>query len=255
LVATILEEPPAEAGRQVIARAVAVLQTLEAQPVGLSMSQIARESGLPRTTVQRLVGALVAQHFLAVSGSGRVRLGPALARLAGAVHTDVRAVVHPHLEALRQRVRETVHLWAMADDDVVLVEQLVCDHEVCIVTPIGARFPLGCTAGGKAILATLTDTEVRRLTEGRLKACTAHSILSVEALLADLQEVRSQGVAYDLEEHVEDVCAIGTALHTGTADHFALCIAAPVRRFRDNRDRLKQAIIECRDRTNEDICT
>lgn len=250
----MIDEPAGETGKQVIARAAAVLQTLETRPAGLNMSQIARASGLPRTTVQRLVGSLAAQQFLSIDGTGRVRLGPALARLAAAAHVDVTAIIHPHMEALRQQIGETVHLWAATDRDTVLVDQIVGDHEVRVVAPIGVRYPLACTAGGKAILASLTDPEVRKLVEGHLTAHTPHTILSIEALLADLANVRSLGMAYDLEEHAEDVCAVGTVLHTTTNDRLALCIAAPARRFHNNRDRFAQAVIRCRNGINDDLC-
>ncbi|MDR3436359.1 IclR family transcriptional regulator [Telmatospirillum sp.] len=250
---TILEEQPTESGRQVIARAAAVLQTLEGRPTGLNMSEIARASGLPRTTAQRLVAALAAQQFLTVGGSGRIRLGPALARLAGAAHADVTTVIRPHLDILRQQVNETVHLWVAAEREIVLVDQIVCDHEIRVVTPIGARYPLGCTAAGKAILATLSDAEIARLVDGYLEPHTEQSIRSLDALMADLAVVRSEGVAFDLEEHAQDVCAIGAVLCTGTTDRFALCIAAPTRRFHVNRDRLRQAIARCREHIDADL--
>ncbi|MGC1305186.1 MAG: helix-turn-helix domain-containing protein, partial [Caulobacteraceae bacterium] len=72
------EESEANAGKQVIARAAAVLRTLENRDRGLTQAQIACDTGLPRTTVQRLVQALEAQQLVSSTADG-VRLGPALA--------------------------------------------------------------------------------------------------------------------------------------------------------------------------------
>jgi DNA-binding IclR family transcriptional regulator len=247
------EESTADVGKQVIARAVSVLRALEYQPAGLNMSQIARASGLPRTTVQRLVSALAMQDFLSVGESGRVRLGPALARLAAAAHADVRERIHPYLESMWRQAGETIHLWAAADHDIVLIDQIVSEREVRISLPIGTRFPFGCTAAGKALLADWPDDEIRRHGDSFLKPYTARSILSVEDLLLELADVRAQGVAYDLEEHAEDVCAIGTTLLGGSVDRLSLCIAAPVRRFHGNRDHLKQTLLLYRERINAEL--
>ncbi|MDR3671782.1 MAG: IclR family transcriptional regulator [Holophaga sp.] len=231
-----------------IARAVAVLQTLEGKPAGLNMSQIARDAGLPRSTTQRLVGAWVAQRFLVVDGNGRIHLGPALARLAVAARAETLATLHPHLEALRDQVQETVHLWAGFGPEVVLVDQVVCNQEVRVVTPIGVGLPCAYSAGGKALLAGLSDTEVRRLTEGRMVAFTPHSLTRLDALLEELAQVRAAGIAFDYEQHSEDVAAVGVALPNAGGDPLALCIPAPLRRFLEKRERLVEAILKCRDR-------
>lgn len=248
-------DPDQESGRQVIARTAAVLQTVGAHALGLNMSQIARVAGLPRTTVQRLVAALAAQHFLVIQKSGRVRLGPALARLAAKAYIGVTSVARPHLEELRRRVDETVHLWIAADGEMVLVDRVLCSHDVGIATPVGARSPLACNSGGKACLAELPEAEVLRLVAGRMPSVTVHSIVTPEALLRQLDDVRRTGVAFDLEEHIEDVCAVGALVRTGTSEQYAVCIAAPSRRFHQKRDGFVRELLACRDQIEEDLGT
>ena len=91
--------PAAEKSQvQVIARAAAILRALEDTPQGLSLGQIARKVLLARSTVQRIVAALEAEKLLiAASPNGRVRLGPALLRLAASVETDFVAIARPFL--------------------------------------------------------------------------------------------------------------------------------------------------------------
>lgn len=93
---------PAEKGQvQVLARAAAVLRALEGRSDGLSLGQLARALGLPRSTVQRIVAALQAEELLiAASPTGKVRLGPALLRLAASVETDSAVLAKPVLAAL-----------------------------------------------------------------------------------------------------------------------------------------------------------
>ncbi|MFN7633295.1 MAG: helix-turn-helix domain-containing protein, partial [Acetobacteraceae bacterium] len=81
---------------QVIARAAAILRALEEERQGLSLGQIAGRVGLARSTVQRIVGALEAEKLaVAASPNGRVRLGPALLRLAASVETEPARIARP----------------------------------------------------------------------------------------------------------------------------------------------------------------
>ena len=84
------EDRSAGAGVQVIARAAAVLRALEGKPEGLSLAQIAREVGLARSTVQRIVAALAAEDFVSEAQPGRgVRIGAGLARIAASISSNL----------------------------------------------------------------------------------------------------------------------------------------------------------------------
>ncbi|CAN5470067.1 IclR family transcriptional regulator [soil metagenome] len=243
---TGVHPPGEEASRQVIARAAAVLRTLEREPDGLNISQVARACDLPRTTVQRMVLSLQAEQFVAVA-DGRVRLGPALARLAAAAHLNVSQQIRPHLEKLARATGETVDLWVARGADAVLVDEVASSREIRVVCAPGVEFPMGTTASGKALLAALPDDAVRAAMRGRLIARTPRSITRMEVLLAELATVRTTGLAYDLEEHADDVCAVGVALRLGGAERYAIAVPAPARRFQASKDALSQALLRCRD--------
>src|SRR5216683_304471 len=95
-------DPPPEKNQvQVIARAAAILRSLEDEPAGLSLAQIAQRVGLARSTVQRIVAALATEKFLiAASPTERVTLGPAIVRLAAATRIDLAARLRPVLSHL-----------------------------------------------------------------------------------------------------------------------------------------------------------
>ena len=234
------------AGRTVIARVAAVLRTLEREPDGLTISRVARGAGLPRSTVQRLVAALNDEQLVSVA-EGRVRLGPALARLAVAAHLNVAQQIRPYLERLARETGETVALWVARGGQVVLVDQIVSRHELRVVTPLGVTLPMSCTATGKALLAQLPDDVVAATLGEHLEKRTANSITTLDALLGQLAEVRSSRLAYDFEEHVCDVCAIATALSIGAIERYAITIPVPARRFRQTQDALRLALLRCRE--------
>ncbi|WP_052365444.1 IclR family transcriptional regulator [Halotalea alkalilenta] len=239
-----MERSKDEGCRAVIARAARVLRTLEQAPAGLTIAQVTRASALPRTTVQRLVGSLAVEQLVAID-DGLVRLGPALMRLATAAHQNVRDRLRPHLEALARATGETVDVWALRDGAAVLVDQIVAQREVRIEVALGSRYPLHCTAPGKAFLAEWVDADIIALAERPLVAPTPHSTTSPQALLAEIQAIRRGGVAYDREEHAEDVCALACVVELGLAERHALAIPAPARRFGKNEIALEAALRQC----------
>jgi DNA-binding IclR family transcriptional regulator len=147
------EKNGAQGGIQVIARAASVLRTLENHPGGLSLGQIAKSVALARSTVQRIVAALATEDFVIAAGPGDVRIGPGLVRIAASVASNTADLIRPHLRALGDEVGETVDLAVLSGGSTVFVDQVPGRHRLVAVSAVGERFPLHCTANGKAILA------------------------------------------------------------------------------------------------------
>ncbi|WP_158915752.1 IclR family transcriptional regulator [Caulobacter sp. S45] len=238
------DESETNTGKQVIARAAAVLRTLENRDSGRTHAQIACDTGLPRTTVQRLVQALEAQQLVSSTADG-VRLGPALARLAASAHTDVLTLARPHMEAAARHTRETVHLSVMRGENSILVEQCPSDQMLRVVFRVGAALPMYCTSHGKAMLAQLSDDEIARCFNAPFEARTPRTPVSIAELLTQIEAIRPTGVAESLEEHTEGVCGVGTVIRTGTVDRYALSIGAPTHRFERGREALRATLLRC----------
>lgn len=232
-------------GKQVIARAAAVLKALENQRQGLSLGQLSKLADLPRTTVHRLVAALEAQQMV-ITGSDGIRLGPALARLAASAHTDVVAIARPYVESLGRRTRETVDVSVYRGLHAVSVDQYACDQELRVVSPVGTAFPVHCTAHGKALLAALEEDVLRRTLAEPLEQRTSATLLSVDAVLREVAQVRQQGWAIDEEEHARGVCGIGIHVASGLSEHYAISLAVPALRFREQLPGLKAALLQCK---------
>lgn len=232
-------------GKQVIARAAAVLKALENQRQGLSLSQIAKASELPRTTVHRIVTALEAQQMV-ITGSSGVRLGPALVRLAASAHTDIVAIARPYVESLGRRTRETVDVSVYRGLHAVLVDQYPSDQELRVVSSVGTAFPIHCTAHGKILLSAFSDDALTRLLTDPLERRTPATMVSIAAVLDDVGRAREQGWAVDLEEHARGVCGIGIHLRSGLAEHYAISLAVPALRFHENLEGLKAALLQCK---------
>jgi DNA-binding IclR family transcriptional regulator len=236
-------------GVQVIARAAKILRTLASHPEGLSISQLAREVDLARSTVHRIIIALEAEYFTIVATeSGRIHLGPGLAPIAAAARLEL----HSYLEELASEIDETVDLAILEDEHVLFIDQVAAvSRRLRAVSTVGSTFPLHCTANGKALLARLSPERIERLVPEQLEPFTARTITTREQLLKELKLVRSEGIAYDREEHTEGICAIGIVVPYTRNSMAAITIALPSIRFYHNERNLASALLQMSERIKQ----
>lgn len=235
-------------GIQVIARAAAILRTLETHRDGMSLGEIAKSVGLARSTVQRIVNALASEGFVSANGARSLRIGPAIAGLASAAGTNTADLVAPHLRALGDDVGETVDLALLAGGSAVFVDQVQGRHRLVALSAIGERFPLHCTANGKAILSCFSHTDTEELIDKSLAEHPQHKLKNRKALLREIEDARESHLAYDLGEHGEGICAIGTALLDGFGRPVAISVPVPVQRFAEAREALAEKLHHFREK-------
>jgi len=234
-------------GVQVIRRAVQILNALRDERDGASLSQIAERTGLARSTVHRLVGALESERLIATaSRSGRFRLGPAFSTYAQAAEFNFALDFHPVMSRLSQSLNETVDLAVLEHDHARIVHQIAATRRLYAVSLVGAVFPTYCTACGKALLAELPDEQVERVLGGRLERHTPHTVVDVDALLAELEQVRETRIAYDREEHTIGICAVGTSLTDAAGRVVAMSVPMPAQRFAENETAAAEALLAAR---------
>jgi IclR family acetate operon transcriptional repressor len=233
----------------VIARAARILRTLGESSSGMSLGQIARQSGLARSTVQRLVAALDAEQLVVSSGAaGRIVLGPAVLRLGTSMRADTPARLRAQIRTLSAELGETVDLSVVRNDRVVFVDQVQGAARLLAVSHVGASFPLYCCASGKAYLAGLADRDVEELIGRAYQQRTPSTRSTLEALLQDLHRIRESGLAIDEEEHTEGISAIGIGIGDDGGGWFGVSVQVPSQRFAAKREQIIEAIRAFSDR-------
>lgn len=220
------------------------MQTLRANPGGLSLGAIAKELGLPRSTVQRIVDALDRENLvLAPSTQSGVRLGPALLSLAAATRFEIRELARETMQALARETGETVDLSLADNDKVVFVDQVTTAKHLLAVSGVGRSFPLHCSANGKAVLASLDGAALAKVRKRvKLTAETENTITSWAVLEREIERIRAEGVAYDREENTLGVSAVSCALRVPTGELAAISIPAPTLRFVENEAALARVL-------------
>lgn len=166
-------------------------------PGRLTLAQIVRRTGLPRSSAHRMLERLVQLRWLRRSGRD-YELGMRLVELGSlAVHQDrlVRAA-GPLLGELHRATGLVAHLAVLDGPDVVYLDKVGDRMADAIPTRVGARQPAHCTAVGKAILAYRDDDADVDL----LVRKTKYSISTRAQLAAELAKVRARGAAFEREE-------------------------------------------------------
>ena len=232
---------PDRSGIQVIARAASILRALRDNTSGMSLGQIADKVTLPRSTVQRIVSALQDERLVIASGTGgTIRLGPELHALAEATRYSIVEECRLSLSELSNQLGETVDLSVLRGAGMIFLDQVPGTHRLRTVSSVGEVFPLTTTANGRAALARLSDDQARHLAEtewsrrGRRPDWTK--------LSAILHQIRSSGLAFDLNEHTDGISAVGAAFTDPGGEIHAISVPIPTSRFAERRPEVERAI-------------
>lgn len=238
-------------GIQVIARAAAVLRCLKDQPNGLSLGQIANEVSLPRSTIQRIVGALQEERLLMSATPGRgIRLGPELSSLAESARVDLSDMLRPYLKKLAQTTKETVDLAVLRGRRMIFVDQIPGTHRLRTVSSVGDAFPLCTTANGKSCLSKMDDTKILSLLLVEQPDLSSDEGY-VETFMAEINDARSTGLSYDRDEHTVGISAIGISFRDLQGNIYAITIPTPSSRFNDCEKHLEECLLKTLESINK----
>jgi DNA-binding IclR family transcriptional regulator len=203
-------------------RTVDVLEALAASPDRLTLGELARQLGFPKSSLHGVLRTLLARGWVRTDVTG-TRFGLGLrALLVGASYVDPDdsvAVLAPVLDDLSEHFGETVHLGRLDGLDIVYLAKRESVHPLRLFSAIGRRLPAHATALGKVLLAQRTDAELTRLLPTSLRRLTAHTLVTRTALLRDLRATRDRGYAVDHEENSEGIVCLAVAVpaRAGTA--------------------------------------
>ena len=186
---------------QTIDRIVAVLERVASVPSGLTLSEVARATGLAPATCHRLLTALAKSGLVERQESTKSwRPGIALIRIAAAVvpGEGLGPLVDRGLTSLRDQWQEFFFLGVLSDGEIVCARSIQSSetHRINISIPIGRRLVMHASASSRAILAELPAKEARRLVAARpRKSYTSRTITSIPAIMKELARVRERGYA------------------------------------------------------------
>ncbi|MBF8193287.1 helix-turn-helix domain-containing protein [Nonomuraea sp. K274] len=197
---------------QSLARGLTVIRAFSATEPELTLSQVARATGLSRAAARRFLLTLADLGY--VRNDGRLfSLTPRVLDLGYAYLSSLTLpeVADPHLERLAAEVRESASVAVLDGEDVVYVARVATARIMRVTISIGTRFPAHCTSMGRVLLAALPAERLEAYLEGaELRRLTSRTIVLPAALRAELDEVRERGwamVDQELEEGLRSIAA------------------------------------------------
>ncbi|MET8861379.1 IclR family transcriptional regulator [Nonomuraea sp. NPDC004580] len=197
---------------QSLARGLAVIRAFSAAQPELTLSQVARATGLSRAAARRFLITLTDLGYVRTDGR-LFALTPRVLELGYAYLSSLSLpeVADPHLERLAAEVRESASVAVLDGEDVVYVARVATARIMRVTINIGTRFPAYCTSMGRVLLAGLPAAELDAYLErAELRRLTSRTIVLPAALRAELDEVRGRGwamVDQELEEGLRSIAA------------------------------------------------
>jgi len=222
---------------QVLDRAMALVGVLSRAPGPVSLTKLAGEAGLHTASAHRILGALMAHGLIEKSGAGEYDLGVRWLEVGNRLRArlNIRQVAMPAMQQLAELTGETVNLIVRRGDEAVYVERVTGGQTMIqVVQVVGAHAPLHVTAVGKIFLAEDSASGVMGYAERTgLPAYTSNTLTSQEKLLAELDVIRREQLAYDREEAELGVACIGAPIRDAEGKLVAgLSISAPADRHK-----------------------
>lgn len=193
-------EPGASETPSILSKAFDLLRAFNPHERVMTLSELSRASGLPKSTVHRLLARLVELGAVEHHRTG-YKIGLGLLQLGSSTPANyMRDLAMPYLTKLHQWSGQTVHMAVLRQYDVVYLEKLAVSDSPSTISAVGARLPANCTAIGKALLARENLDDLQDFLPSPLPSMTPHSITDVESLIEHLRKVRAEGVARECEE-------------------------------------------------------
>lgn len=224
-----------------LARGLSILVALGGHPEGANGTEIARDVGLPVSTVHRLLATEVSLGFVSFDTSTkRYRLGFKVFELAHKVSSVVSLAdsARPTMRDLSKATGETVQLAVLSENRTLFIEKVGTEQAVGIRGSIGDSESVHATSTGKVLISRLPDDELDALIgSASFGAHTPNTITDPVHLRKHVEQVREHGYAIADEEFDVGVRAIAVPILDGRGQtRAAVCVSAPA--FRTSTDTL-----------------
>ena len=205
---TVLVERPRKSKSApvgVVSKVIQILELLDQSHNGLLLREIVNSTRINKSTAYRFLSHLESEGYVFRDSDGYYMVGPKLAKLGSGANyqaTLSRASASV-LEKLRSETGETVNLAVLDGSEILYLNVFESLHTFRMVSEVGRRRPLYCTALGKAILAYLPPEHQRKIISlTSFERFTPHTLCSDEELGRDLHKIHRRGYALDDEETV-----------------------------------------------------
>jgi IclR family KDG regulon transcriptional repressor len=199
-----------------VKRAIEILNLLEKSDKPMGLSEIARYVNYPKSSIFRILITLEKYGFVERdAGNNTFTLGLRISQLGIAKLNKMNLGYdsYKYMEELAKKTGESVYLAVLHNYRVVLIQRVDSPSMWSLVTKLGLRSPVHCTASGQVLISEFSDEELRELVKKvGLKKYTEKTITRITELKQRLKKVREQGFSVVDREYNPDLVAVAAPI-------------------------------------------
>lgn len=206
----------APVGSGTVKKALVVLEQVASFEKPVRFPEVLEISEFPKGTLYRLMKTLADEQMLSFNPDDQTySLGVRLIRLAHAAwkNASLAPIARPFIESLAVEVGETVHLAQIDNGQVLFIDKLQAGGRSETLAKAGKVVPAYCTGVGKAMLAFMAPKRLElALQQQAYFKYTALTHGSPDTLIAELDQIRADGISFDREEHEQGIISIAAPI-------------------------------------------
>jgi len=224
----LLAEPTRDTLNNSISKAITILDCFSYEKPRLRLKEISSLSGINQATAYRMLATLK-EFNLIEQYDGFYSLGRGFLRYEGIVlnSMEIRRACLPFLEELSNKLMANVNLAVLDGSEVVYVARAETAHCAYGYFHIGMRRPIHCTALGK-VLTSKSPEIIKEVFQRGVTRLTLNTITAEADFIQEVEKVRLQGYAVDLEELCNGINCIAAPIYDATGEIVAaMSISGP----------------------------
>jgi IclR family pca regulon transcriptional regulator len=229
---------------QSLERGLAVIRAFGPERPALTLSDVARQTGLTRAAARRFLLTLVELGYVHFDGR-MFSLRPRVLELGYAYLStlSLNEVAATHMEDLVGEMRESSSIAVLDGDDIAYVVRVPTRRIMTVAIAVGTRFPAYATSMGRVLLACLPPEELDAYIDRvELRPLTKRTVTDAGALRAILREVAAQGYAVVDQELEDGLRSVGAPIRDAGGQVFA-AINMSVHASRSTLDQLRRRVL------------
>jgi IclR family acetate operon transcriptional repressor len=236
---------PARYFSRAIGNALRVLEILQQSGRPLPLTDITRQTKLPKSSVFRILRTLEIAGYLQRLEGDRFAPSQAASTLPNQLASQLLVAARPLMKQLSQEFGETISLARVFENHIEVIAVIESPHRVNMINFVGSIIPPHASSLGKCITAFQPDERGQKLLRAfSLVRFTPNTIVDEAALSKELELVRTRGYATDFEESTLGGCCLSAPI-LGKDGHAvaAVSVSMPKMRFA-SQERLVAAVRE-----------
>lgn len=229
-----MEEPMGQEQHRATTRVLDILEHLASEGgAGKTLTELSVALDAPKSSLFPILHTLAQRRYVRLDReTGRYSVGISAYVLGEAYEAGRRESilrrVQELMEQVARRCEEPCQLAILDGENVLYIGKADSDQAIRMISRLGSRLPANATALGKALLSGLEDDEVRQRFSQGLPRLTDHTITDLEPLLAQLKQVRENGIAWEEEESTPHLCCVAVPLRQRGSVFAALSVSMPL---------------------------